>query len=204
MGSVLRHRQHSSLAALRQTPEASHLTLQVHSVSLSLLSGRGVSTCRALQVRHTADTRKCQSCFSTTGGTNQQLSLMVTDVDAETRKHSACIKHMTGTWPIAANTARALACFPFLLARRGLRMGLVIEANHLAPFISTVSNTITSFTPGWLTGHTPADQLQSLSLVNLTKETFLNVITYFSVLFTFFPLTSCVVDADGFFGCQTR
>lgn len=196
MGSVLRHRQHSSLAALRQTPEASHLTLQVHSVSLSLVSGRGVSTCRALQVRHTADTRKCQSCFSTTGGTNQQLSLMVTDVDAETRKHSACIKHMTGTWPIAANTARALACFPFLLARRGLRMGLVIKANHPAPFISTVSSTITSFTP--------ADQLQSLSLVNLTKETFLNVITYFSVLFTFFPLTSCVVDADGFFGCQTR
>lgn len=49
-----------------------HLMLQVHSVSLSLLSGRGVSTCRALQVRHTADTSKCQSCFSTTASHQHQ------------------------------------------------------------------------------------------------------------------------------------
>lgn len=202
---MLRHRQHSSLAALRQTPEASHLMLQVHSVSLSLLSGRGVSTCRALQVRHTADTRKRQSRLSTTASHQHQPAAQPHGDGSGRRDTQTLGMHRAHDRHLANRRqhSKSAHLLSISLGAVSLWMGLVIKANHPAPFISTVSSTITSFTPGWLTDHTPADQLQSLSLVNLTKETFLNVITYFSVLFTFFPLTNCVIDADRFFGCQT-
>lgn len=193
---VLPHRQHSSLAALRQTPEASHLALQVHSVSLSLPSGRGVSTCRALQVRHTADTRKRPSGLSTTASRQHQPAAQPHGGgrgrrDTQTlAMRQACDRHLANRSQ-HSESARLLS-IPIGASRS--EDGTRARGQACCSFHFDCQQAHTECRP-----HTSRPAAGTL-IGQFNQRDFSKCYHLFlCFVHLFFPLTDCVVDADGFF-----